>query len=235
MAKPRKYRTESKYILNDAAARVLSQRLSFTMRPDPNADESGGYRVTSVYFDDAFMRAYRQKIDGVPDRIKFRVRMYNESDSFMTLEAKIKIAGKIAKENVVVSKEEFKSLLRGDYGFLLNRTEPAALEMYKQSRVWAGFRPSVVVDYYRTVFVCPYGNVRISFDSDLRGAFPRDIIFEDTPWLYVFPKGQTVLEIKFDRFIPSYIKQMFSGFDMTCQSVSKYMLCLEKIRGTTLL
>jgi len=236
MAKPRNYRTESKYILNGAYADVLSQRLKFMMKPDANADEHGGYRVTSVYFDDIFMRAYRQKIDGVADRIKFRIRMYNDSDVFMVLEAKIKIAGKIAKENVVISKEEFASLLKGDYGFLLNRPEPAAQEMYKQSRVWAGFRPSVIVDYYRKVYVCPYGNVRISLDSELRGAFPKDIVFDRTPsWLYVFPNGQTVLEIKFDRYIPSHIKQMFSGFELTRQSVSKYTLCLEKIRGTTLL
>nr|AGS53128.1 hypothetical protein [uncultured bacterium contig00040] len=264
MPSPQTPRNERKYVLTAFDARIVAQRLGTVMTPDPHADAGGGYRVTSVYFDDVYLRAYRQKIAGYPDRLKFRVRAYNGDWGHATLEAKVKHGGRIAKESAPLSEDECAKLLGGDYGWLLGRDEPAAREFFKQSRVWAGLKPVVAADYYRRAFYAP-GGVRVTLDEGLRGAKPVCIgaepggdvfggaraavgggIFGGTKqsggvfgganpiralcWRDALG-NRTILEVKCGGFFPAYIRDLFSGFGMRGEAVSKYVLCMEKTYG----
>lgn len=56
-----KYRHELKHLANEAQADMLSKRLACLFPRDKNAGEHGRYYVTSVYFEDPFDSALRQK------------------------------------------------------------------------------------------------------------------------------------------------------------------------------
>jgi hypothetical protein len=240
-ASPQKHRSERKYVVGAAEAQIVAQRLGAVMAPDPHADERGGYRVTSVYFDDVYLRAYRQKTAGYPDRLKFRVRFYGGDWGHATLEAKVKRGGRIAKEAVRLSEDECGMMLRGEYSWLLGRDEPAAKEFFKQSRVWAGLKPVVAVDYYRKALEAP-GGIRVTLDEGLRGAKPCGGSFGGAgasagggsfggAYWHDALSGRTILEVKCGGFFPQYISDLLSEFGFRWQAVSKYVLCMEITKG----
>ena len=82
-------RHELKYRINRRDDRILSERLGRLFAHDSYAGSDGTYRVTSLYFDTPYDRAYRQKVNGVNRREKFRLRYYGKDTGFIRLEKKI--------------------------------------------------------------------------------------------------------------------------------------------------
>ena len=81
-----KYRHELKYKISNAAAEVLKQKLALIMETDSNAYyEDGSYLIKSLYFDDLNSKSYYEKMDGVLYRKKYRIRIYNDDESFIRL------------------------------------------------------------------------------------------------------------------------------------------------------
>lgn len=88
------YRREIKHIITPADAAAIRTNLSAVARPDPNAAQNGGYYlIRSLYFDDLQDTALHEKLDGVNQRKKYRIRYYNEDLSYIVLECKIKRDG----------------------------------------------------------------------------------------------------------------------------------------------
>ena len=85
-----KYRHELKYKIYFSEYLAIRQRLRSVMRPDPHAGADGTYQIRSIYFDNVYDKALREKVDGIQKREKFRIRYYNDRFSFITLEKKIK-------------------------------------------------------------------------------------------------------------------------------------------------
>lgn len=86
-------RHELKHYINYADVLQLRSRLLFVASLDENAAEGNGYRVKSLYFDNFNDKALKEKIDGVNEREKFRLRRYNDDKSFIRLEKKSKKKG----------------------------------------------------------------------------------------------------------------------------------------------
>ena len=84
-------RHEIKYIISLREAELLKYRLRALLRPDPHVRADGSYFIRSLYFDDTDYRAYHEKIAGVKERTKYRIRFYNMDDSRITLEKKLSL------------------------------------------------------------------------------------------------------------------------------------------------
>ena len=88
------FRHEWKHLINYGDYIELTQRLRTVLSPDPHAEPSGTYSVRSLYFDNVFDKVLREKLNGVNNREKFRIRYYKDDPSFLRLEKKQKnIAG----------------------------------------------------------------------------------------------------------------------------------------------
>lgn len=72
--RPAKYRHEYKYEISLFDFFSLTRMLRTIMQPDPHADQDGQYLITSLYFDNCFDKALREKRDGLNQREKFRLR-----------------------------------------------------------------------------------------------------------------------------------------------------------------
>ena len=81
-----KYRHELKYKIHFSEYLAIRQRLRSVMRPDPHAGADGTYQIRSIYFDNVYDKALREKVDGIQKREKFRIRYYNDRFSLITLE-----------------------------------------------------------------------------------------------------------------------------------------------------
>ena len=160
------YRHEWKHEISYTDLLCIRQRLQAVAQPDPHA-VGGQYRIRSLYFDDASDKALRQKIDGVNMREKFRIRYYNGDTSFIRLEKKSRRNGLGTKFEAALSAEEAQKIVDGDLDWMMESDRPLVQELYCKMR-YQGLRPKTIVDYIREPYVYGPGNVRVTFDHDLR-------------------------------------------------------------------
>ena len=211
------FRHERKFYLSPADAAVLRQRAGMLLAPDRHSAR-GAYKVSSLYFDDVHDTSLREKLDGVAVRDKWRVRWYNDSLSPIHLERKHKENDLGMKQHDAVTEAQFRRLEQGDM----------AVAAAQQGPVWQAFhtlhrlrclRPVVVVSYRREALACEAGNVRLTFDADLRAARPGS-----PASIPVSTDGMTILEVKYDGFLPAVVAGLLSGVQYTQLAISKYVM-----------
>ncbi len=220
------YRHELKYYINQGDYTLLRRKLSLTMEQDRNAAKNGGeYFIRSLYFDDADDSAFREKLDGDDSRDKFRIRIYNMKDDAIKLECKHKESTYIHKQSVSLSRAEYETLRRGDYTFLLRRPEPFARRMFAEFSL-RPLRPVVLVDYMREAYVFPVEDVRVTFDKNVRTGYRSTALFDpNAPTYPVIADYDMVLEVKFNRYLPTYIRALLQTDSHARSAISKYALC----------
>jgi len=225
------YRHELKYYLGKKDAYILTQRLSSALPRDAHCGDSG-YAVASLYFDNMYLNAYYQKINGISERDKIRVRVYDDSKGLIRLEIKKKRESYVQKESAQISLEAYQSMVRGDTGFppeWIDRKNPA-LNQYMAVANTGMLKPVVIVDYRRQVFVGP-GDLRVSFDEGLRlAADSVDLFAANKGYLSVLPEDTVIMEVKYASFLPAYVDALLSGVRVQRASVSKYTLCVDKLK-----
>lgn len=223
------FRHEWKYVISEQEREVLLGRLSPVLRRDENGT-ADGYTIRSLYFDDWWNTAYEEKMAGTFARKKYRIRIYDFSDKVIKLECKEKQGNYIHKTAVSVSKEEVNRILAGEYDFLLKREERLCREFYIQCRA-KRLRPKVMVDYERDAFVEQAGNVRITFDRNVRSGFMNYNLFDRALPVYeVLEAGKLILEVKYTQMLPEYIRRAVTPENAVHVAASKYTLCVDKMR-----
>lgn len=223
------YRHELKYALNNAEAELLATRLRLTMSQDPHALKNGGsYFIRSLYFDDPYETGVEEKVAGVQFRDKYRIRIYNLSDDAIKLERKHKNDSYIKKDSVSLTRNQCDAILAGEYSFLLHRSEPVAKEFYAAFRTLC-LKPKVLVDYDREPFVFPVENVRVTFDKNIRTSMrPQDIFDKNAITYPATENGDTcILEVKYNRYLPSYIRTLLQVNAAEHTAASKYLFCRQ--------
>lgn len=224
------FRHELKYLITPGDAELLKLRLGAIMRLDAKAEETGGYKVRSLYFDDLWNSAYEEKLMGVVSRCKYRIRIYNDSDKSINLERKLKRGNYIAKQSAALTRDEAEMLIGGEYGFLLNNPQQLCREFYYECTTRL-MRPRVIVDYERIPYTMPVGDVRITFDMDVRAALLSFDIFDPKlPALGVLEHGNMILEVKFTGLLPGILKKALPQRASQVLSASKYVLACDKVK-----
>lgn len=218
-----KYRHEWKHVLNIGDLLILRQRLRTVMESDPHAID-GKYYIRSLYFDNLDDKALREKIDGVNMREKFRIRLYNCDSSVIHLEKKSKRNGLGTKYSALLTAEQAQKIVDGDIDWMLRSDHPLIQELYCKMR-YQGMRPKTIVDYTREPFIFRPGNVRVTLDYDIRtGLGCTDFLNPDA---VTIPAGDApiLIEVKWDEFLPSIIRDLASIPDRRVGSFSKYAQC----------
>jgi len=217
-----KGRRERKYLIGTAELAVLRQRLGRVLRPDKHA-KNGAYHVRSLYFDDRAESALFEKLAGIRDRHKWRLRIYDRSDARIRLECKIKRDKLVYKEAVVVSRELADQMIAGrtpvDGNPLVQRFAVAQRTL--------GLKPVVVVDYLREPFTHRAGNVRVTLDQRLRSGLHRTDLFD--PRIRTIPvldgERRTILEVKSTGLLPWHVSTLLPTTIPPAAALSKYALC----------
>lgn len=220
-----KYRHELKYLINYHDRMILSGRFRHTLKRDMNAGPDGSYAIRSIYFDNTDDRALFEKIYGINYREKFRIRCYNGSASVIKLEKKMKANGLTAKLSSELSIDQCRAILNNNIEFLRDSEDEVMNSLYIKMKNGL-YRPKCIVDYKREAFVYSPGNVRLTFDSELRsGLNSVDFFNSELPSIRVLPEGFSVLEVKFDEFLPDVVSDIIQTNNRRLESVSKYASC----------
>jgi SPX domain protein involved in polyphosphate accumulation len=221
-------RHEEKYICSERQLVIIENRLKTVMPADINQTGSG-YHIRSLYFDTIDDRLYHESLSGVDRRSKYRLRFYNLNTDFFRMERKDSV-GRL-KQKYSVNMDNGTALSMLDNGFSDNTGDKLLDELYilQQSE---GLHPVAIVDYRRTAFTYPVGNIRITLDRDISCTFRTDEFLDEKALLYpVMPWDKHVLEIKYDSVLPGYIKTIIDTGDLEKVSFSKYAYARSVIKG----
>jgi hypothetical protein len=220
-----KYRHEYKHVINFLDYHTLRQRIRTVASLDTNAGEDGRYHIRSLYFDNLDDKALREKLYGLPNREKFRIRLYNGSEDLIRLEKKSKVRGLINKRSVKLTREQTEKILGGDTEWMLVSGN-ALLAEFHAKLSYQQLKPRTLVDYYREAYVFPYGNVRVTFDFDVRsGIYSTGLFDKEIPTLSIGRPGLLLMEVKYDNFLPDIIRDLIQTNTRRTEAFSKYAAC----------
>ena len=218
------FRHEYKYVSPEGLLSSLERRLSALMPLDPHT-EDGQYAIRSVYFDDLYDTCFWENEDGADPREKFRVRIYGCSKERITLELKRKERGKCLKTSCPISLGTCEEILGCKIPRLAS-DQPYLLKKLISQMQFRALRPVVIVVYERVPFVWREGNVRVTFDRNIRSSSKLDAFFDkDLPCRPALPLGVNMMEVKFDELLPDFIAQMLETGALRQTAFSKYYLC----------
>lgn len=220
------YRHELKYDIGISEYLQLVPRLQAVMKRDPNVGEQGLYRIQSVYCDNYKDKALQEKINGIQKREKFRIRWYNDDLSLIKLEKKMKINNLCLKCSASLTEKEFSQIMNGDIGWMRTHDNQLIQEFYFKEKSQL-IRPRVMVSYTREPFIYGPGNVRITFDSDIRTSLyhPFSEGIESTLVDARMEPGHIILEVKYDAFLPDVIANILQMGNIRQSAFSKYGIC----------
>lgn len=219
-------RQELKYVLGRGEYAALSQRCRAVMRPDPHTGPDGAYGIASLYFDDLADTALLQNYSGVSRREKFRIRLYNGDPSTLHLEKKVKYGGLGTKYMCPMTPEQLRRLLDGDLDWMTETGQPLMQELYLRMRTDL-LRPKTIVSYRREPFIYAPGNVRVTFDYDIRsGICSRELLSGRAPLVPAAP-NHVIMEVKYDEFLPDIIRMLLQEGTPRVRAFSKYAVCRQ--------
>ena len=218
-------RHELKFFISEMQYQVLSRQLDRVLWRDPNGDENNEYHIRSLYFDTIFDDAYYDKLDGVQNRNKYRIRIYNMQDKVIKLECKTKVGSLISKRSLTIPRDLADQLIAGDTTDL-EKTRSGLLGDVFREMTCGLLRPVVIVDYVREAYLHPAEEVRITFDMSLRsGLSSVDLFNRQLPTVCPHDRNVEILEVKFNNYLPGYIAGLLHGVEAERSAVSKYVLC----------
>lgn len=203
---------------------IIKSRLKVLAEPDKHAGADGQYTVHSLYFDNLSDKALREKLDGTDKREKFRIRYYNDDTGYIRLEKKSKLHGLCEKQSSPLTKEETIKICSGDIDFLLQSGRPLLQELYAKMKHQL-LKPRVIVDYEREPFVYAPGNVRITFDKNIRTSLYHDRFFDGEYCSVPTPEDHIILEVKYDAFLPEIMEKAVGVPNRQASAFSKYAHC----------
>ncbi len=130
------------------------------------------------------------------------------------------------KLDAPLTEAECRKILAGDTDFMLASPHEPVRELYCKMKT-EQLRPRVLVSYVREPYVFAPGNIRVTFDSEIRSTLYHGEFLEET--VHDIPAtdrpGDIILEVKFDEFLPDIIASLIQCEGVRQQAFSKYGIC----------
>ncbi len=221
----RKFRHELKYIVGRGELLLIQNRIDHLLLRDSHAGSAGMYNVRSLYFDDYYNRCFYENENGTDPREKFRIRIYNRSSERIALECKRKEQGKTLKTSCCLTIEQTRLLMRGEVLSDIEK-QPPLLQKLTCEMLTRRLHPVVIVDYDRVPYIYKNGNVRITLDTNISSSTAIDrFLDEHIPKRPVMPIGHSLLEVKYDEYLPDFIYHNLQLQNLKQTAFSKYYIC----------
>ena len=218
-------RHEEKFLLNPGEAALVRGLLDGVLHRD-RYSAGGAYYIRSLYFDTPFDNDYADKVLGVSDRRKVRLRIYSTDAAAARLELKEKQGIYSHKTGVTLTRAQAQALIAGERDFLC-RSADAAARRAGNLLVQEARCPAALIDYERTAWTMPVERVRITLDEHVRAAKSAALFDAAVPMVGVHSGGAVILEVKYDHYLPGHIRRMLSAVQGQGMSISKYAAARE--------
>ena len=220
-------RQELKYAISGLEYASLHPRLTALLEVDGNTGTTGEYRISSLYFDNQQNDAFYEKESGDFRRGKYRIRIYNGSRDMIRLELKEKFGQSTTKTSRIIDPAMYQDILNRRLRYVMVKDDPFLRLFYLKTQM-EQLRPCVIVDYIREPYIYRPGNIRITFDKQLRTVVNELDLFAANQ-LFLTPRGygDMILEVKYDDFLPEFIRRCLGMRNHHKMAISKYTICRE--------
>ena len=122
--------------------------------------------------------------------------------------------------------EQLHRMLDGDLSWMMDTGHSLMQELYARMKNDL-LRPRTIVAYRREPFIYGPGNVRVTFDYDIRsGICNRDMLSGNALLVPVNPE-QVIMEVKYDAFLPDIIRMILQEGTPRARAFSKYAACRQ--------
>lgn len=220
------YRHEIKFVCAESSLYIMEEKVRHICHPDVHAGARGSYVVRSLYFDTYEDDCLQERLNGEGDGKKYRIRIYDGSTEMIKLECKYSSHGMKAKKTCRINEKQCEQLIHGS---AVGKTEASqeVLRQFLAERSTRLLMPKVIVEYTRAPYVYEAGNVRVTFDRNIRSsAEVSRFLDKGILWRGIIQEGKQLLEVKYDRQLPGAVMDVLTGGQiMSRTSFSKYMLC----------
>ena len=213
------------------------------LEPDPHCVDSA-YRVSSLYFDSADLRAYWEKLDGEEIRSKYRLRFYSRESSEQidlesaTFEIKHRVNNTVYKERAKLTAAGAEALLSGRRTVAevrdcvdpqVNGSPATLLKIIHAATAQGGLHPTNIITYIREAWIGRQNpRLRVTFDRLVEAYSPGDHLRVATrSGQLALPSTRQILEIKFDHAIPRFLRDVVCAQGITLRRFSKYAAGVE--------
>lgn len=214
-------RREVKYLLSLPDRLFLLDALDRILIPDAYGGYNG-YTVRSVYFDSITNEDYEAKRQHADEKKRIRLRVYHPEDKTAKFELKRKYFGREIKESLIVSREDAKEILKGNYQVLFHYQSGMVQYVYDVMTTRL-YRPVSLIEYDRRAYTHPNFNTRITMDNNLRYCdFCYDLFAEKLNYQSGLAGDETILEVKYDRFLFKQIQEVLGKCDLSRKPPSKF-------------
>ncbi len=216
-------RKELKYFISYAQYIYIANILRKILNPDRHNKNGKGYFVRSLYFDTLQNKSFEEKMAGVENRSKYRLRIYDINSAWAKFEIKSKYNESLIKETALVKRKDAIEIQNQNYEALYNNDtilKKAYRDFKKQH-----YHPVVLIEYEREAFTYDFNDIRIVLDTNLRATTSNLDIFDKRSFLTSkIKKGLVVMEIKYNNFIPRFIKKILQIPSFERSAISKYCI-----------
>lgn len=191
------------------------------------------YQVSSLYFDSEGFGCYREKMAGVKDRKKLRLRIYStilNPDMKIFVEIKRKRDMAILKDRLIINYQDYLNILsKKPSVFLNNQLSTQEQDVWKEF-LWIKryncMTPKVMVVYKRKPLMGRVNNkFRITFDSDIQACPANQLDFFSRRRNVLF--DDVIMELKYNNTIPDWFHFIIQKYQLNRVAFSKYCKSLE--------
>jgi VTC domain len=224
-------RFEFKYALPSYAADTILASISNFIKIDPYVDNKDFYLVNSIYFDSPELKCYQEKLDGLKNRKKYRIRFYNDNLSKakpVFFEIKRRSDAIILKNRTIIKPKHLKDISLSNWKDI-QKTSPNFFSEFFFDKNQYQLQPKVFIQYKRKPYFSRFQkNFRITFDYDITAAkinsvFPNQIFPQN------IQHDTTIMEVKFNGIIPDWFSYIIKSNSLKRISFSKYCNSIEKL------
>ncbi len=215
-------RKEIKYVIPLGKALAIRDQLDRLLERDSHCMD-GPYSVRSLYFDSVNHIDFAEKLAGVMDRKKVRLRIYDKDASLCKLEIKQKNDDRQQKLSLIVSEADARELSRGNIKALKayfdsSGTSRKAYAIMEQGQ----YRPVAQIEYDRLAYRYPMYDTRITLDMNVRSSESNMDLFSPKVCYTPILRENAVLEVKYSGKLMGFLSAVFTQFHLTQGTYSKY-------------
>jgi SPX domain protein involved in polyphosphate accumulation len=223
------WRFETKYRINCFQYLALKNAIAPYLKSDPFTQKASAkkYLVRSLYFDTCDYKLYTEKIDGVCNRIKFRIRTYGiNPDSYPDIRVEIKVrkSNVIEKYGSFIAQKQLQNFMKSRYW---SPCDNAVLtEFTRYVHKW-NLSPKTLIQYLREGFQSrAQEGIRLTFDHHIKSTSAKELFPKNIFW-HRHHLSQIVLEIKHKNEVPSWLNELIKNFNLKVVPNSKYTNSIE--------
>ena len=163
----------------EKTASLIENEISNFMTKDPYTIDNSNYYVRSQYFENILYTNFYEKVDGMMERHKYRIRTYDESESStmpIYLERKSRLLERTFKTRIQIKTKDLGLIYNNRYDELLEiYNRESFLERFVFDSIRKRLRPMVLVDYQRSPYISESSLIDMTLElSNLRERFASD-------------------------------------------------------------